>query len=106
MLCSSTEVDCLFLAPGRIAWLRKAPQVLQNVVTYTVVLATATPEDVLLPGMTALAKIPVSRGGKSLKPHIARRRFRTKSDRSILDPQYERSGKLGDLPARSLFGRS
>jgi len=40
---------------------------LQNVVTYTVVLATANPEDILLPGMPALARISVLRGGKSLK---------------------------------------
>jgi len=40
---------------------------LQNVVTYTVVLAAANPEDILLPGMPALARISVSRGGKSLK---------------------------------------
>ena len=55
---------------------RKAPQVLQNVVTYTVVLATANPDDILLPGMTALARISVSRGGKSLKVPLAALRFK------------------------------
>jgi HlyD family secretion protein len=39
---------------------RKAPQVQQNVVTYTVVLSASNPDGILLPGMTALARIIVN----------------------------------------------
>ncbi len=38
---------------GAVSQIRKAPQVVQNVVTYTVVVAVANPTGRLLPGMTA-----------------------------------------------------
>ena len=52
--------------PGRqfaatVRQVRKAPQVLQNVVTYTVVLSAANQDNILLPGMTALARITVNK---------------------------------------------
>ena len=54
--------------PGRVfnavvRQVRKAPQVQQNVVTYTVVLATDNPDNLLLPGMTAVARIVVAKAG-------------------------------------------
>lgn len=54
---------------------RKEPQVLQNVVTYTVILSSANPDNILLPGMTALAKIFVSRTKNALKVPLAALRF-------------------------------
>jgi HlyD family secretion protein len=54
---------------------RKAPQVNQNVVTYTVVLATANPNGTLLPGMTALVKIIVNHQDDVLKVPLAALRF-------------------------------
>ena len=48
--------------PGReftakVTQIRKAPQVVQNVVTYTVVLAARNDDYSLLPGMTVVARI-------------------------------------------------
>ena len=40
-----------------VSGIRKAPEVTQNVVTYTVVLATTNPDNLLLPGMTAAINI-------------------------------------------------
>jgi HlyD family secretion protein len=66
--------------PGRqftatVRQVRKAPQVLQNVVTYTVVLAAANQDNILLPGMTALARITVNRTGPVAKIPLAALRY-------------------------------
>jgi HlyD family secretion protein len=56
--------------------IRKAPQINQNVVTYTVVLATANPDGILLPGMTALVHIVTVREDNVLTVPLAALRFR------------------------------
>ena len=73
--------------------IRKSPQVSQNVVTYTVVLATANPDGILLPGMTALVRIVTDQEDNVLKVPVAALRFRpagsprvagaTSSDQSV-----------------------
>ncbi len=54
---------------------RKAAQMNQNVVTYTVVLTTDNRDGVLLPGMTALVKLIVHRDEDVLKVPLAALRF-------------------------------
>lgn len=51
---------------GEVVQIRKAPEVIQNVVTYTVVIRTSNEDLLLLPGMTALVKIVVMRGEEVL----------------------------------------
>jgi HlyD family secretion protein len=46
---------------GRVAAVRQAPQTVQNVVTYDVVISVANPELLLKPGMTATVRIAVDR---------------------------------------------
>jgi HlyD family secretion protein len=58
---------------------RKAAQMSQNVVTYTVVLSTDNRDGLLLPGMTALVKLIVHRDEDVLKVPLAALRF-TPSD--------------------------
>lgn len=58
--------------------IRKAPQVNQNVVTYVVVLSTANPEGILLPGMTAMPRLVVHRENDVLKVPLAALRFKPK----------------------------
>lgn len=70
--------------PGRtfdakVKQIRMAPQVLQNVVTYTVVLMTENPDYVLLPGMTVLAKIVTERTPETMTVPLAALRFRQQS---------------------------
>ena len=67
--------------PGReftakVTQIRKAPQVLQNVVTYTVVLAVKNDDYALLPGMTVLAKVVTKRTPASMSIPLAALRYR------------------------------
>ena len=60
---------------GRVKQIRKAAQTLSNVVTYTVVLSAANPDQRLLPGMTATVTIVVSERKNVLKIPNAALRF-------------------------------
>lgn len=65
---------------GTVAQVRKAPQVVQNVVIYTVVISTANPNLLLLPGMTAMAEIVVRESGETLTVPSAALRFEPPAD--------------------------
>jgi HlyD family secretion protein len=59
---------------GEVSQIRKAAQVVQNVVTYTVVVAVANPAGKLLPGMTANVRFVTARRADVLKvPNVALR---------------------------------
>ncbi|HET7340130.1 MAG TPA: efflux RND transporter periplasmic adaptor subunit, partial [Methylomirabilota bacterium] len=74
---------------GEISQIRKAPQVAQNVVTYTVVVAVANPSAKLLPGMTANVKFVTAERGDALKVPNTALRFRPPDAPA---PTSERSG--------------
>jgi HlyD family secretion protein len=61
---------------GTVGQVRKAAQVVQNVVTYTAVIATSNPNLELFPGMTANVRIVVDRRDNALKVPNAALRFR------------------------------
>src|ERR1700675_1160288 len=61
---------------GEVTQIRKAALVVQNVVTYTVVVGVANPDGKLLPGMTANVKLVVSEKPNVLKISNAALRFR------------------------------
>ena len=61
---------------GRVAQIRKAAQSVQNVVTYTVVVATSNPNLLLVPGMTANARIVSDARENVLKVPNAALRYR------------------------------
>src|SRR2546429_2555123 len=61
---------------GQVTQIRKAAQIVQNVVTYTVVVAVSNPEGKLLPGMTANVKLVVAEKPNVLKVANAALRFR------------------------------
>src|SRR5881409_3345584 len=61
---------------GQVTLIRKAAQIVQNVVTYTVVVAVSNPEGKLLPGMTANVKLVVAEKPNVLKVPNASLRFR------------------------------
>jgi HlyD family secretion protein len=61
---------------GEVTQIRKAAQVVQNVVTYTVVVGVGNPEGKLLPGMTANVKLVVAEKPDVLKVSNAALRFR------------------------------
>lgn len=66
---------------GSVKQIRKAPQIVQNVVTYVVVVAAENPEELLLPGMTANLEVVVARRQNVLKVPNAALRFRPKGMR-------------------------
>jgi HlyD family secretion protein len=61
---------------GQVVQVRKAAQVVQNVVTYTAVIATANPDLSLFPGMTANVRIVVDSRENVLRVPNAALRFR------------------------------
>ena len=66
--------------PGRdfqakVKQIRKAPETIQNVVTYTVVLAVKNDDYALLPGMTALTRIVTGRALAKMSVPLAALRF-------------------------------
>lgn len=61
---------------GRVLQIRKAPEVVQNVVTYTAVISAPNPDLLLLPGMTAVVQIAVSSTGETLTIPNQALRFR------------------------------
>ena len=61
---------------GEIRQVRKSPQTVQNVVSYTVVISAANPDLSLLPGMTANVRVVVESRTSVLKVANAALRFR------------------------------
>ena len=61
---------------GQVTQIRLAPQLVQNVVTYIVVIATSNADGRLLPGMTATLKIAAARVADALLVPNAALRFR------------------------------
>jgi len=67
---------------GEVMQVRKAPQVLQNVVTYNVVISARNSDLKLLPGMTANVRLVVAQKESVLKVPNAAFRFRLPGDDS------------------------
>jgi HlyD family secretion protein len=61
---------------GQVLQIRKSPEVVQNVVTYTAIISAPNPDLLLLPGMTAQLRIVVSETGETLKIPAQALRFR------------------------------
>src|SRR5438132_12226012 len=61
---------------GTVNQIRKAAQVVQNVVTYTVIVGVENPSGKLMPGMTANVKLVVAQKPSALKVPNAALRFR------------------------------
>lgn len=61
---------------GNVNQIRKAAQVVSNVVTYTVIVSASNPDLILLPGMTANVRIVTQRKDSVLKVSNAALRFR------------------------------
>jgi HlyD family secretion protein len=72
---------------GKVIQIRKASEVVQNVVTYTAVISAPNPELLLLPGMTAELRVVVSDTGSVLKIPNQALRFRPKVTDAAIYPQ-------------------
>jgi HlyD family secretion protein len=71
---------------GTVAQIRKAPEINQNVVSYTVVIEAANPGGAMLPGMTALVEIVTSEREKVLRVPNAALQFRMARPASAAPP--------------------
>jgi HlyD family secretion protein len=60
---------------GAVNQIRKAPEISQNVVSYTVVIGASNPDELMLPGMTALVEIVTAQKDKVLQVPNAALRF-------------------------------
>jgi len=78
--------------PGRVfaakvKQIRMAPQIISNVVTYTVVLKTANPDGILLTGMTVMANIVTQRTPATMTVPMAALRYRPRTVVASNEPQ-------------------
>ena len=74
---------------GRVQQIRKSPEVVQNVVTYTTIISAPNPDLLLLPGMTAQLRIVVSDSGGILKIPSQALRFRPNGASCVGSPECE-----------------
>ena len=71
---------------GEVMQVRKAPQTVQNVVTYNVVVSARNPEGKLLPGMTANVRLVVDQKDSVLKLPNAALRYRPPGEAAEAPP--------------------
>src|SRR6185503_11729676 len=84
---------------GTVTQIRKAAQVVQNVVTYTVVVAVANPSGRLVPGMTANVKLVTAEKASVLKVPNAALRFRPAGIEAPSDGPASGAGGPSGAPA-------
>jgi HlyD family secretion protein len=78
---------------ARVRQVRKSAEVQQNVVTYTVVLSAGNPDSLLLPGMTTVTHITVSRSGPITQIPVAALRYRPKPGQAGAAPPETSRGR-------------
>jgi HlyD family secretion protein len=83
---------------GEVMQVRKAPQIVQNVVTYNVVISARNPDLKLLPGMTANVRLVVAQKDNVLKVPNSALRFRLPGDDSV-PPRGNPPGLSGAPPS-------
>jgi HlyD family secretion protein len=86
---------------GTVKQIRKAPQIVQNIVTYVAVISAKNPEQVLLPGMTANLQVVVAKRDDVLSVPNAALRFRPAGQ-----VDDERRGLVGQAEAAEQPGIS
>lgn len=97
---------------GTVRQIRKAPEISQNVVSYSVVIRAENPDELMLPGMTTLVEIETSRKDQVLQVPNAALRFEmppesVSGDTQADDPAAQEAGVWlergrGDFVRRSV----
>jgi HlyD family secretion protein len=93
---------------GEVMQVRKAAQVVSNVVTYTVIVSAANPQLNLLPGMTANVRIVTAQKDAVLKVSNAALRFKppqTSDEPKSGNVKTERAGKGSGEPGKGRSGK-
>jgi len=81
---------------GRVMQIRKSPEVVQNVVTYTAIVSAPNPDLLLYPGMTAMLRITVSDTGETLTIPNQALRFRPSGSTAVAGAQTKEAGETTD----------
>jgi HlyD family secretion protein len=84
---------------GRVLQIRKSPEVVQNVVTYTTIISAPNPDLFLLPGMTAQLRIVVSDTDGILKIPSQALRFRPNGVGPTSDDQNANPAGSAKVPS-------
>jgi HlyD family secretion protein len=74
---------------GAVSQIRKAPEISQNVVSYSVVISAPNPDQLMLPGMTALVEITTARKDQVLQVPNAALRFNMPTNASLAAPELD-----------------
>jgi HlyD family secretion protein len=90
---------------GEIKQIRKSPQNVQNVVSYTVVISAANPDLALLPGMTANVRIAVENREAALKVPNAALRWRPAGATDVRAPLDAPAQQAGGQAAQEFRAR-
>ncbi len=90
---------------GKVLQIRKAPEVVQNVVTYTTIVSAPNPDLLLLPGMTAELRIVVSDARGILKIPTQALRFRPNDAGPGSDQQVGNQASAGKSATVWLVGQ-
>ena len=85
---------------GTVAQIRLAPIIVQNVVTYNVIIEVANPDLKLMPGMTANVSILVAHREKVLRVPNAALRFQPAVALLRFNERQERRGPVGEMGSR------
>ncbi len=83
---------------GTVRQVRLNPSIQQNVVTYDVVIAVENPEELFLPGMTAVVNITVAERHGALRVPVAALRFRPSDKAKVENGGTAATGKRVYLP--------
>jgi HlyD family secretion protein len=89
---------------GEISQIRKAAQVVQNVVSYTTVITVPNPDRSLLPGMTANVRVQIDRREDALRVPNAALRFRPPADSAEPGAQPRARAGSDDSSGRAATG--
>ena len=88
---------------GRVLQIRKSPEVVQNVVTYTTIISAPNPDLLLLPGMTTQLRIVVRDTGEVLKVPNQALRFRPNGSGPPSDRQNANQAASSEASATVWF---
>src|SRR6516162_10087764 len=89
---------------GQVLQIRKSPEVVQNVVTYTTIISAPNPDLLLLPGMTAQLRIVVSDTDRILKIPSQALRFRPNGSGPVPDRPSPGQASSSTSPTVWLIG--
>ena len=88
---------------GVVRQIRLNSQVLQNVVTYNVVIDVGNPDESLLPGMTAFVNIGIAERSDVLRIPLAALRYKPAEEEAVSKPSPQRESHSSDADEKVVY---